>query len=94
MVASVRPLTATIRPFLSAAGHTGEEVGAMYQAWFKSVTLQAALWTRPYLAEGWQAPEGRRRPRTRHRSARHGAFGRGRHTAPARCRRRSAGSGA
>ncbi|MFI2378282.1 protoglobin domain-containing protein [Streptomyces sp. NPDC018964] len=53
MVAFIYPITATIRPFLAAAGHSEEEVEAMYQAWFKSVTLQVALWTRPYLTEGW-----------------------------------------
>ncbi|MDQ0784806.1 hypothetical protein QFZ63_000299 [Streptomyces sp. B3I7] len=53
MVAFIYPITATIRPFLAAGGHSEEEVEAMFQAWFKSITLQVALWTRPYLTEGW-----------------------------------------
>ncbi|MEV6655231.1 protoglobin domain-containing protein [Streptomyces sp. NPDC051219] len=53
LVAFIYPITATIRPFLSAGGHSDEQVEAMHQAWFKAVTLQVALWTRPYAPEGW-----------------------------------------
>jgi hypothetical protein len=53
LVAFIYPITATIRPFLAAGGHSEEQVEAMFQAWFKSITLQVALWTRPYLTEGW-----------------------------------------
>jgi hypothetical protein len=41
---------ATIRPFLAARGHSPAEVEAMFNAWLKAVTLQAALWCAPYLA--------------------------------------------
>jgi hypothetical protein len=37
-----------IKPFLSAKGHSAEEVDQMYQAWCKSVLLQIALWAEPY----------------------------------------------
>ncbi|WP_351234947.1 protoglobin domain-containing protein [Streptomyces sp. NPDC002133] len=53
LVAFIYPITATIRPFLTAGSHSEEEVEAMYQAWFKAVTLQVALWTRPYVPQGW-----------------------------------------
>lgn len=51
VVALIYPITVTIRPFLAKAGHSETEVEEMWQAWFKAVTLQVALWTRPY-AEG------------------------------------------
>lgn len=53
LVAFIYPITATVRPFLTAGGHSEEQVEAMHQAWFKAVTLQVALWTRPYASEGW-----------------------------------------
>ena len=37
-----------IRPFLSAKGHSSEEVDKMHQAWCRSLLLQVALWTEPY----------------------------------------------
>jgi hypothetical protein len=48
MIALIYPITATIRPFLANAGHSQQEVERMHQAWFKSVTMQVALWVRPY----------------------------------------------
>jgi hypothetical protein len=53
LVAFIYPITATIRPFLAAGGHSEEQVDAMHQAWFKSVTLQVALWTHPYASHAW-----------------------------------------
>lgn len=54
LVALIYPISATVRPFLRAAGHSDEQVEAMWQAWFKSVTLQVALWTRAYAdARDW-----------------------------------------
>ncbi|MDI3213279.1 protoglobin domain-containing protein [Arthrobacter sp. AL12] len=47
IIAFIVPLTVTIRPFLAGQG-ADDEVEAMYQAWFKSVTLTAALWAEPY----------------------------------------------
>ncbi len=52
MVAFIYPITATIKPFLAKKGHSPEEVEKMHQAWFKSVVLQVALWSVPYVKEG------------------------------------------
>ncbi|WP_026453038.1 protoglobin domain-containing protein [Saccharomonospora iraqiensis] len=51
MVAFIYPITATMRDFLAAKGHSAEQVEKMQQAWFKAVTLQMALWSRPYARE-------------------------------------------
>ena len=48
VIAFIVPLTVTIRPFLAEQGADADEVEAMYQAWFKAVTLTAALWAEPY----------------------------------------------
>lgn len=53
IIAFIYPITATIRPFLAAGGHSDEQVEAMFQAWFKSVALQVALWSKPYAGTGW-----------------------------------------
>jgi len=52
MVAFIYPITATIKPFLAKKGHGLEEVEKMYQAWFKSVVLNVALWSQPYIRDG------------------------------------------
>lgn len=52
LIAFIYPVTATVRPFLAKGGHSPEQVEAMHQAWVKSVTLQIALWSRPYALEG------------------------------------------
>ena len=52
LICFVYPITATLRDFLAKKGHSAEEVDAMHQAWFKSVTMQVALWSRPY-ATAW-----------------------------------------
>ncbi len=54
MIAFIYPITATIKQFLMIKGHPAEEVEKMHQAWFKSVTLQVALWSYPYAIEGDQ----------------------------------------
>jgi hypothetical protein len=51
LICFVYPITATLRAFLAKKGHSAEEVDAMHQAWFKSVTMQVALWSRPYAPE-------------------------------------------
>jgi len=51
MVAFIYPITATIKPFLTKKGHSAEEVEKMYQAWFKSVVLNVALWSQPYVRD-------------------------------------------
>ncbi|GIU84574.1 MAG: hypothetical protein KatS3mg008_1349 [Acidimicrobiales bacterium] len=48
IIAFVVPLTLTIRQFLERAAGPEDDVDAMYDAWFKSVTLTAALWAEPY----------------------------------------------
>ncbi|RZB19388.1 protogloblin ApPgb [Streptomyces sp. F001] len=53
MVAFIYPITATMRQFLANKGHADEAVERMHQAWFKSVTLQTALWLQPYAADQW-----------------------------------------
>jgi hypothetical protein len=52
MVAFIYPITATIKPFLAKKGHNPEEVEKMHQAWFKSVVMQVALWSAPYVKDG------------------------------------------
>jgi hypothetical protein len=52
LVAFIYPITATIKPFLAKKGHSADEVEKMHQAWFKSVVLQVALWSYPYVQEG------------------------------------------
>ena len=52
MVAFIYPISATIKPFLAKKGHSPEEVEKMHQAWTKSVVLQVALWSYPYVREG------------------------------------------
>jgi hypothetical protein len=54
LIAFVYPITATIKPFLAKRGHSADDVEKMYQAWFKSVALQVALWSRAYVSgEDW-----------------------------------------
>jgi Protoglobin len=53
LVCFIYPITATMRGFLAKKGHDPKDVDAMHQAWFKSVTLQAALWSRPYAEDDW-----------------------------------------
>lgn len=52
LIAFIYPITATIKPFLAKKGHSPDEVDKMHQAWFKSVTLQVALWSYPYAKDG------------------------------------------
>lgn len=52
LIAFIYPITATIRDFLENGDHSDAEVEEMFHAWFKSVTLQVTLWTRPYFPEG------------------------------------------
>jgi Protoglobin len=51
VIGLVYPITATLRPFLEKKGHSLEDVDAMQDAWRKSVLLQVALWSRPYVRE-------------------------------------------
>lgn len=49
LIAFIYPITATIRPFLAKQGHSADDVEKMHQAWFKSVVMQIALWSAPYV---------------------------------------------
>lgn len=49
LIAFIVPLTVTMKPFLARKGHSAAEVEAMHLAWFKAVTLTAALWSQPYV---------------------------------------------
>lgn len=51
LTALIAPMSA-IRPFLARGGHGPEEVDRMHQAWTKSLALQVALWSHPYLRDG------------------------------------------
>jgi hypothetical protein len=49
IVAFVAVMNETIKPYLAAKGNTEEEVAGMHLAWCKSLQMQIALWSRPYL---------------------------------------------
>lgn len=53
LVAFVWPITATIRDFLAGGARDSDELDAMHRAWFKSVVLQATLWSQPYAPADW-----------------------------------------
>ena len=49
IVAFVAVMNDTIKPYLAAKGNTEEEVEGMHLAWGKSLQMQIALWSKPYL---------------------------------------------
>jgi hypothetical protein len=49
IVAFVAVMNDTIKPYLAAKGNTEEEVEGMHIAWCKSLQMQIALWSKPYL---------------------------------------------
>jgi hypothetical protein len=49
VIAFVAVMNETIKPYLAAKGHSAEEVDKMHLAWSKSLQLQLALWTGPYM---------------------------------------------
>jgi len=53
LIAFVFPITATMRSFLAAKGHSDEDVDGMHTAWFKAVVLHVCLWAQPYAPEHW-----------------------------------------
>jgi hypothetical protein len=53
LIAFVFPITATMRTFLAAKGHSDEDVEGMHAAWFKAVVLHVCLWAQPYAPERW-----------------------------------------
>lgn len=50
LVPIVFPITHTLKPFLAKKGHSADDVEKMHAAWVKSVLIQMALWSRPYVA--------------------------------------------
>jgi hypothetical protein len=53
IIAFIAVMNETIKPYLSAKGHTVEDVEQMNRAWTKSLQLQIALWARPYTNSEW-----------------------------------------
>jgi hypothetical protein len=53
IIAFIAVMNETIRPYLSAKGHTVEDVEKMHRAWTKSLQLQVALWAQPYTSREW-----------------------------------------
>jgi hypothetical protein len=57
VVAFVAVINETIKPYLAAKGHSPEEVDAMHHAWCRSMQLQIALWSKPYIDAAQTANE-------------------------------------
>jgi len=53
IIAFIAVMNETIKPYLSAKGHTVEDVKNMHRAWTKSLQLQVALWAQPYAKSEW-----------------------------------------
>jgi len=49
VVAFTAVLNETIKPYLANNGHNKDDVDAMHLAWTKSIHMQIALWTKPYM---------------------------------------------
>jgi hypothetical protein len=49
VVAFTAVMNETIKPYLAKNGHSEAEVAAMHLAWTKSLQMQIALWTKPYM---------------------------------------------
>ncbi len=52
LIAFIVPISATIKPFLAKGDASPEQVEKMHAAWTKAVTLQAILWSHPYVKDG------------------------------------------
>jgi pimeloyl-ACP methyl ester carboxylesterase len=52
LLAFCAAIVVPMRPFLAKKGHAPEIVNRMYDAWWKSMILQATLWVQPYIREG------------------------------------------
>jgi hypothetical protein len=50
-IAFVPVMNETIKPYLTARGHSDVEVEKMHQAWCKALQLQMALWTGTYMKQ-------------------------------------------
>ena len=53
IIAFIVVMNKTIKPYLSAKGHTEEDVENMHRAWTESLQLQVALWAQPYANSEW-----------------------------------------
>lgn len=49
IVAFVSVMNDTIKSYLAAKGNSEEEIEGMHRAWRKSLQMQIALWSKPYL---------------------------------------------
>ena len=49
IVAFTAVMNETIKPYMASKGNTEEEVEGMHRAWRRSLQMQIALWSRPYL---------------------------------------------
>ncbi len=49
IIAFVAVMNETIKSYLAAKGHSAEEVAKMHLAWTKSLQMQLALWSTPYM---------------------------------------------
>ncbi len=52
LLAFCTSIVVPMRVFLARKGHPPEVVNRMYDAWMKSMVLQATLWIQPYIREG------------------------------------------
>jgi hypothetical protein len=53
LVALIYPIFATMRAFLAAGARDEAHLERMHQAWLKAVILSVALWSEPYVKDGW-----------------------------------------
>jgi hypothetical protein len=52
LLAFCASIVVPMKPYLARKGHSPEVVNRMYDAWWKSMILQATLWAQPYIREG------------------------------------------
>ena len=52
VIAFIIPISATVKPFLQNSDASPADVEKMHAAWTKAVTLQAILWSHPYIKDG------------------------------------------
>jgi len=52
LIAFCASIVVPMKPYLAKKGHPSEVVNRMYDAWWKSMILQATLWVQPYIKEG------------------------------------------
>jgi len=52
LLAFCAAIVVPMKPYLAKKGHPTEVVDRMYDAWWKSMILQATLWSQPYIKQG------------------------------------------